>query len=80
VALPLLVRVGLGATWQVTGLVAAQVRLTVPVKPLTEATLRVSVPLLPAVTGTMVVLGISEKSESGLENGLPLLRVTAEGL
>ena len=67
VELVLLVRVGLGVTVQVSGVGTAQVRLTVPEKPLTEAMLRVSVPLLPAVTGTMVELGTIEKSASGLE-------------
>ena len=49
-----------------------------PVKPLTEATLIVSLLLLVPelmLMGTMVVSGISEKSESGLEMGLPAFSV-----
>ena len=68
-----LVSAGCGEIVQVKGVVAAQVRSTVPVKPLTEATLIVSLLLLVPelmLMGTMVVSGISEKSESGLEMGL----------
>ena len=65
---------------QVNGLVALQVRLTVPLNPLTEETLMVSAPLLaPPVRlmGTIVVLGTRVKSESGLAMGL--VRVNSEG-
>jgi hypothetical protein len=70
-------------TLQVTGFpvgVGAQVKLTAPANPLTEDRLIVSVPELPAVTGTMVVSGTMEKSESGLEMAPPLLSVVAEML
>jgi hypothetical protein len=82
VAEPLLVSDGLGETEQVRGGAAAQPMLTVPENPLTDVALMTSVPLPvePLVAmGTMVVLGTSEKSASGLEMELPLFSVVAEG-
>ena len=69
-------RVAEEVTLQVT-VVAVQVKATAPANPLTEERLMVSVPGVLAVTGTIVVSGTMEKSESGLEMGLA--SVTADG-
>ena len=68
-----------GLTVQVTPDAAVQVKFTAPLKPFTEERLMVSVPELPMVTGTTVVCGTMEKSESGLEIALPLFKVVADG-
>ena len=47
-----------------------QVKLTAPAKLFTEERLMVSVAEFPAVTGTMVVSGTIEKSESGLDTAV----------
>ena len=66
-------------TLQVT-VVGVHLKLTAPAKLFTDETLMVVVPDPPAVTGTMVVSGTMEKSESGFEMALPLFRVMAERL
>jgi hypothetical protein len=72
-----LVRVAEEVTEQVT-VWPAQVKVTAPLNPLTEVRLIVSVPGLLLVTGTRVVSGTIEKSESGLEMALPLFSVNDE--
>jgi len=73
VPLPALARVTGLEMEQVTPVAAVQVKFTAPLKPFTDARLMVSVALLPAVTGTMVVFGVSVKSESGLETGFSVV-------
>jgi hypothetical protein len=50
---------------QVT-VVGVQVKPTAPAKPFTDEALMVTVPEPPVLTGTIVVSGMMEKSESGL--------------
>lgn len=67
---------------QVTGVVPAQLRSTLPLKPLTEAMLMVSVPVFAPplmLTGTMVELGTREKSANGFAIGLPPFNVYSDG-
>jgi hypothetical protein len=81
VALLLPLKLGFGEMEQLMGSTAAQLRFTVPVKPLTEATLMVSVPLLAPplmLMGTMVVLGTRVKSASGFEIEAPPFSVNSE--
>lgn len=81
VLLPLLSDAGVVAE-QVIGVVPAQLRSTLPLKPLTEARLMVSVPVFaPALTltGTMVVSGTSVKSDCGFASGPLLLRLNSDG-
>ena len=62
-----LVSVADGVIVQVIGDAGVQVKDAAPAKPFTEERLMVSVPEAPTATGTIVVSGTIEKSESGLE-------------
>jgi hypothetical protein len=64
-----------GFSEQVTPEAAEQVRFTAPLNPRIEARLTVSVALPPPATGTIVVCGVSVKSE----RGLTILRTVEEG-
>lgn len=79
-ALPPLLNVVDAGMLQEMPVAAVQVKFTVPVNPLTDVRLIAAVLLLPAATATFEELGISVKSESGLEIGPPVFNVNAEGL
>jgi hypothetical protein len=64
------VRVAEGVIVQLMPEAGLQVKLTAPTKLFTEERLMVSVEEFPAATGTMVVSGTMEKSESGLDTAV----------